>query len=701
MTERAVKHYKSAYVGAREKKLVTEIVTEDSETGRFLKRMEEKRLQRPCFETIDMRGKVPGECKRYVLNDRVFFLDDISYGIYQKGLAENNGVFTIGTYEAIVGGKHTYRAMREAEERERQARERLREAQGRGGAVGPSSQGGATGRREAAAEAPRRYNPETIPFGYFLRRCEERLQYVTSVELAIDGQAYQATTRDISISGLQVAFKGMLEVPEGARIRVNFTDLQEHYPKVPLAEVAYELVGQGQKDTQRLLRLRLVEAERPEGFTDFVVGLVERYRRKYKLDVEDRFCSTASWLYERIYSESMVQIPLFVRQDGEGLRADAVAATDGNRPLLNFFHTSVSSYDFSPLCLPHRLKYLAGGGEMLLALYRRRQEGVWQICSAADFELEPQAFADFVRHALSHRESCVLRVAPCALPFREANMKKFELMSVRLAEKSAEEAERLRALFMAELQLRRSLKLALIDERMALLEKDPRTGKKGYLEDIGTLPSDKLFHLSLLGIQGHFLAPSQFDWLEKQGFDVLRLGSLREDITQAEPLLRDADLLAFHLSALKMSEAPAVKCATPNGLYAEEACQLARYAGMSDKLSAFALFGLNPTLDRTNQTAQLAAQIIWYFVEGVSRRVKDYPYSTSHMTEYVVPLPQKKLLLSFWKSEKSGRWWMQVPLHTQQAEKRHRLIPCTYQDYLDAGSGELPDSIWKWIHKTP
>ena len=444
MTERAVKHYKSAYAGAREKKLVTEIVTKDSETGRFLRRMEEKRLLRPCFETIDMRGKVPGECKRYVLNDRVFFLDDISYGIYQKGIAENNGVFTIGTYEAIVNGKHTYRAMREAEERERQARQRLEEARSQG-SLGPSATGETKGRQDAVTEAPRRYNPGTIPFGYFLRRCEERLQYVTPVELTIDGQAYQAATRDLSISGLQIAYKGALEVMEGARVLVSFTELQAHYPQTPLDGVAYELVGQGRKENQTLLRLRLVEAERPRGFTDFAIELIERYRRKYKLDVEDRFCSTASWLYERIYSESMVQIPLFVREEGEGLRIDAVAATDGNRPLINFFHTSVSSYDFSPLCLPHRLQHLAGGGEMLLALYRCKQDGVWRICSAADFELAPEAFDSFVRHALSHRESCVLRVAPCALPFREANMKKFELMSQRLAEKSAEEAERLRA----------------------------------------------------------------------------------------------------------------------------------------------------------------------------------------------------------------------------------------------------------------
>lgn len=259
------------------------------------------------------------------------------------------------------------------------------------------------------------------------------------------------------------------------------------------------------------------------------------------------------------------------------------------------------------------------------------------------------------------------------------------------------EAQHLRSLFQAELQLRRALKLTLIDERLALFNKDPRTGKKGYLEDIAHLPPDKLFHLCLIGLQAQLVTPAQFHWLNKQNFDFLRLGQLRDSILKAEPMLRDADLLGFHLSSLKMSEAPAVKCATPNGLQAEEACHLARFAGMSDKLTAMAIYGLHLPLDRNNQTTQIAAQIIWYFIEGLSRRVKDYPFSTQQMTEYVIPLPQQNLELSFWKSEKSGRWWFQPLQHPSKSENRHRLIPCTYQDYLNAASGELPDIILKHI----
>ena len=109
-----VKHFKRSGVGSDDKELVTEIVVESSDTGRFLKRMEDSRLTRPCFQTIDMRGRVAGECRRYAFNDRVHYLDDISFQMFEQGLQDNRGVFTVGTFEAIVGGEHTIQAQTDA-----------------------------------------------------------------------------------------------------------------------------------------------------------------------------------------------------------------------------------------------------------------------------------------------------------------------------------------------------------------------------------------------------------------------------------------------------------------------------------------------------------------------------------------------------------------------------------------------------------
>lgn len=202
-----------------------------------------------------------------------------------------------------------------------------------------------------------------------------------------------------------------------------------------------------------------------------------------------------------------------------------------------------------------------------------------------------------------------------------------------------------------------------------------------------------LFHFGLLGIQVHQTAPEALDFLTKNNFDVVRLGKSRAAIEETEPVLRDADLLAFHLAALKQSEAPGVAHPSPSGFFLEEACQLCRYAGMSDKLTSFGLYGYTPENDRDGQTAQAAAQMLWYFLEGFFNRKGDYPASTSGLTEYVVDFRKLNYQLTFWKSNKSGRWWMQVPVATKQKHERHRLVPCSYQDYQSACREELPDRL--------
>lgn len=203
----------------------------------------------------------------------------------------------------------------------------------------------------------------------------------------------------------------------------------------------------------------------------------------------------------------------------------------------------------------------------------------------------------------------------------------------------------------------------------------------------------QLFHFGLIGLQVHQTAPETVDFLSKNHFDLVRLGKSRANIEETEPVLRDADLLAFHLGALKQCEAPGVANPSPSGFFAEEACQICRYAGMSDKLTSFGLYGFRPEADRDQQTAQTAAQMLWYLLEGFFNRKGDYPTGTAGLTEYVVDFRKLNYQLTFWKSVKSGRWWMQVPVATERKHERHRLVPCSFQDYQSACREELPERL--------
>jgi formiminoglutamase len=113
--------------------------------------------------------------------------------------------------------------------------------------------------------------------------------------------------------------------------------------------------------------------------------------------------------------------------------------------------------------------------------------------------------------------------------------------------------------------------------------------------------------------------------LESLNFDCVRLGLARKNIEHLEPILRDADLVSIDVSCIRMSDAPAHANASPNGFSGEELCQIARYAGISDKLTSFGIYEFNPAFDIRHQTAKLLAQTIWCFIDGYYNRRNDHP----------------------------------------------------------------------------
>jgi formiminoglutamase len=244
-----------------------------------------------------------------------------------------------------------------------------------------------------------------------------------------------------------------------------------------------------------------------------------------------------------------------------------------------------------------------------------------------------------------------------------------------------------RAQFLAYQEAKALVNLAVVDERFRC-----GTPEEVYTSVL-TPRHPLLFHFGLIGYQIHQVAPQAVQFLTQNHFDVVRLGRSRAAMEETEPVLRDADLLAFHLTALKQSESPGVLGASPSGFTTEEACQLCRYAGMSDKLTSFGIYGYQRDLDRDGQTAQVAAQMVWYFLEGLFARKGDYPVTTSGLTEYIVELRKLNYQLTFWKSTRSGRWWMQVPVATKKKHDRHRLVPCSFQDYQSACREELPERL--------
>ncbi|MFK7948544.1 MAG: hypothetical protein AB8G11_13215 [Saprospiraceae bacterium] len=233
--------------------------------------------------------------------------------------------------------------------------------------------------------------------------------------------------------------------------------------------------------------------------------------------------------------------------------------------------------------------------------------------------------------------------------------------------------------------------IVIMDERIPFIM-DKRRKDTLLIDEILATSEENLFNLSMIGYQSHYVDKRVLSYFDKHHFEYLRLGHIRNNLGETEPVIRDADMVAMNLSVLKKIEVPGCEIASPSGIFTEDACQLAYYAGMSDKLTSFGVFGFDLSKDLNHQTAQVVSQILWYFLYGFYNRKHDYPISIGNFTEYIVDFKQHHYQITFWKSNRSDRWWMEVPVKDKR-QRRHRLIPCSYQDYLQACREELPERL--------
>lgn len=200
----------------------------------------------------------------------------------------------------------------------------------------------------------------------------------------------------------------------------------------------------------------------------------------------------------------------------------------------------------------------------------------------------------------------------------------------------------------------------------------------------------KCFQLNFIGTQVHLNhTPASNDHYLLEN---LRLGKLRSNKELVEPAMRDSHFMVFNINALKKSDAPAKSGVNPSGLNAEEADQICRYAGLSEALTLFNIYGYSELEHETRQTSELVAQMMWYFLDGYSQRKQDYPLSENDLSGYVVDLSEPSTSLHFVKSKKSGRWWLKIPVDLNGITV-DRMLPCTYHDYQMACEHELSERI--------
>lgn len=210
-----------------------------------------------------------------------------------------------------------------------------------------------------------------------------------------------------------------------------------------------------------------------------------------------------------------------------------------------------------------------------------------------------------------------------------------------------------------------------------------------------------LFSYTHLAYQSYLIDQLSVAVLEKLYFEAFRIGQMRTNLQEMEPVIRNADMLSFDITAIKSADAPGNAHAQPFGLTGEEACQICWYAGQNEKLSSVGFYEYNPELDDAqNKTASVVATMVWYFIEGYYHRKKEQNFKSNDFLKYVVAMPVETETITFYKSKFSERWWMEVPYPGGfERYARNSIVPCSYSDYQTATKGEVPERYISMVAK--
>ena len=199
---------------------------------------------------------------------------------------------------------------------------------------------------------------------------------------------------------------------------------------------------------------------------------------------------------------------------------------------------------------------------------------------------------------------------------------------------------------------------------------------------------------SCIGFQGYYFSPCKLSVLRNRYFEQMRLGTIRDNIALAEPLLRDTSHVFVDFNSIRHCDYPLEGNPHPNGLYAEEICQLARYIGFGMQLKSVFLYS-TPSADRENPLCStLASEFIWHLCEAIACNIAEFPADNPDDDRFIrkiISLGDNGEEMVFINSSATDRWWMEI---LSPAHKEPIYVPCSINDYRAACSGEVPT---RWL----
>lgn len=302
-------------------------------SAKVIAKMELNRLMNPCTRSIDLRGRVQGECREYKLDGRTHWLDDVAINSYHKKIKRFGG-YTEGVYEAMVNTRNNFRVMHQNTK--------------------SNSSSGITN-----PESP--FEVEPITLGLVLNRQEKRLKMSTQVDITLkNGQKIHASSVDLSNSGVKLKVPSAFDYNLGELVEMHFFQLEKQSKLNELgASLDYRIIGIEEcyeNDSIRWLRaIRLTDTN--------IIGraidvMLNSNIKKANHDNQDKILQSRAHGYEHAYIKYTRNLPLFF----SGTELKYALLNDFNKEIWDYWHDERYQQTLGSLFDPSRMNELTKFG---------------------------------------------------------------------------------------------------------------------------------------------------------------------------------------------------------------------------------------------------------------------------------------------------------------------------------------------------
>lgn len=292
--------------------VLAQVAADVPKQKRFLIKMELKRLARPCVRLIDLRGQVAGDCREYEYDSKRHFLDDTAIDVFERQV-RLFGEYTMGVYEAVKNTENNYRNIYKRQQQDPQHES-----------------------KEKKSHAP--HLVPLVEFGGFAKRKEERMNYAVNIEIFTElNKSIQATTVDISVSGLKAKLNNDHLFKIAERLVVQFRGLEGEYTLDKKNGVTYVITHiEALKNEQRLSLQRIEELSTP-AFEEFIERFIHGNKRRYKVNMDNTLDAIKLKTYEQYFTPNFTSVPLFIEKINGRYQPKFALVNDANKEPMYFW----------------------------------------------------------------------------------------------------------------------------------------------------------------------------------------------------------------------------------------------------------------------------------------------------------------------------------------------------------------------------